>query len=143
MNVRVGLLKNLSSGKLMLLNCVIWEDSKIPWTARRLNSRKSVPNIHWKDSCWRWNSKTLATWCEGLTHWKRPWCWERLKAGGEGDNREWDGWMATRTWWAWVWVGSGSWWWIGETGVQQYNSSQRVQYDWMTELNQKRPNKHL
>ena len=59
--------------------------------------RKSVLNIHWKDSWWSWSSNTLATWCEELTHWKRPWCWERLKAGGEGDDRGWDGWMASRT----------------------------------------------
>ena len=49
-----------------------------------------------------WSSDTLATWCEEQTHWKRPWCWERLKAGGEGDNRGWDGWMASLTQWAWV-----------------------------------------
>ena len=54
---------------------------------------RSVLGIHWKDWCWCWNSNNLATWCEELTHWKRPWCWERLKAGDEGDDREWDGWM--------------------------------------------------
>ena len=54
--------------------------------------QQSVLNIHWEDWCWSWNSNTLATWCKELTHWKRPWCWERLKAGGEGDNRGWDGW---------------------------------------------------
>ena len=53
---------------------------------------------------------TLATWCKELIHWKRPWCWERLKAGGEGDDRGWDGWMASSTQWTWVWVNSGSWW---------------------------------
>ena len=60
---------------------------------------------------------TLATWCKELTHWKRPWCWERLKAGGEGDDRGWDGWMASPTRWTWVWVKSGSWWWTGRPGV--------------------------
>ena len=66
---------------------------RVAWTARRSSqsSRKSVLNIHWKDCCWSWNSNTLATWCEKLTQWKRPWCWERLRAGGEGDNRRWDG----------------------------------------------------
>ena len=67
---------------------------RVPWTARRSNLlilKKSVLNIHWKDWCWSWNSNTLATWCEELTHWKRPWCWERSKAGGEGHNRGWDG----------------------------------------------------
>ena len=51
----------------------------------------SVLNIHWKDWCWNWSSNTLTTWCKESTHWKRPWCWERWKAGGEGDNRGWDG----------------------------------------------------
>ena len=65
---------------------------------------KSTLNIHWKDWCWSWTSNTLATWCKEPTHWKRPWCWERLRARGEGDNREWDGWMASPTQWTWVWV---------------------------------------
>ena len=61
--------------------------------------RKSVLNICWKNWCWSWNSKTLATWCKELTYWKRPWCWERLRAGGERDDRGWDGWMASPTQW--------------------------------------------
>ena len=63
---------------------------RVPWTARRLtsqSSRKSALNIHWKDWGWSWNSNTLATWCEELTPWKRPRCWARLMAGGEGDDR--------------------------------------------------------
>ena len=63
---------------------------RVPWTAKRSNQsilRKSVLNIHWKDWCWSWNSNTLATWCEELTHWKRQWCWERLKTGGDGDDK--------------------------------------------------------
>ena len=83
----------------MLLNCDVGEDS---WESLGLQGdptspswRKSVLNIHWKDWCWSWNSNTLAVWCEELTHLKRPWCWERLKAGGEGDDRGWDGWMAS------------------------------------------------
>ena len=66
---------------------------------------------------------------------KRPWCWERLRAGGEGDNRGWDGWMASLTQWTWVWVNSGSWWCIGRPGVLQSMGSQRVGHDWSTELN--------
>ena len=96
---------------------------------------KSVLNIHWKDWCWSWNSNTLSTWYEELTHWKRPWCWERLKAGGEGDDRGWDGWMASPTQWTWVWVNSGSWWWTGGPGVLQSMGSQGVGHDWATELN--------
>ena len=64
---------------------------RVPWTARRSNQsilKEISPGcVHWKDRCWSWNSNTLATWCKELTHWKRPWCWERLRAGGEGDDR--------------------------------------------------------
>ena len=66
-----------------------------------------VLGVPWKDWCWSWNSNTLATWCKELTYLKRPWCWERLRAGGEGDNRRWDGWMALPTQWTWVWVDPG------------------------------------
>ena len=95
----------------------------------------SVLGVHWKDLCWSWNSNTLATWCEELTHWKRPWCWEGLGAGGEGDDRGSDGWMASPTRWTWVWVNSGSWWWTGRPGVLRFMGSQRVRHDWATELN--------
>ena len=85
----------------MLLNCGVGEDS---WESLGLqgdptsqSQRKSVLNIHWKDWCWSWNSNTLSAWCEELTYWKRPWFWERLKAGEEGDDRGWDGWMASPT----------------------------------------------
>ena len=66
-----------------------------------------------KDWCWSWNSNTLATWCEELTHLKRLWCWERLKAGGERDDRGWDGWMAPPIQWTWTWANSGKWWGTG------------------------------
>ena len=62
-------------------------------------------------------------------------CWEGLGAGGEGDDRGWDGWMASRTRWTWVWVNSGSWWWTGRPGVLRFMGSQRVGHDWVTELN--------
>ena len=97
--------------------------------------RRSVLGVHWKDWCWSWNSNTLATWCEELTHWKRPWCWEGLGAGREGDNSGWDGWMASLTQWTWVWVNSGSWWWTGRPGMLQSMGSQRVGHNWATELN--------
>ena len=66
---------------------------------------------------------------------KRPWCWEWLKAGEEGDDRGWDGWMASLTQWTWVWVSSRSWWWIGKPGVPQSMGLQRGGHDWATELN--------
>ena len=73
-----------------------------------VHPKGSVLNIHWKDRCWSWSSKTLATWCKELTHLKRPWWWEWLKIGGEADGSGWDGWMASPSQWTWVWVGSGS-----------------------------------
>ena len=91
--------------------------------------------IHWKDWCWSWNSNTLASWQEELTHLKRLWFWERLKAGAEGDDRRWDGWMPSPTQWTWVRVNSGSWWWTGRHGMLQSMGSQRVEHDWATELN--------
>ena len=72
-----------------------------------------------------------------LTHWKRLWCWEGLGAVGEGDDRGWDGWMASRTRWTWVSVNSGRWWWTGRPGVLRFMGSQRVGHDWVTELNWK------
>ena len=66
---------------------------------------------------------------------KRPWCQERLRAGGEGDDRGWDGWTASPTWWTWVWVDTGSWWWTGRPGVLQFTGSQRVGHDWVMEQN--------
>ena len=71
---------------------VVWRRLlRVPWTARRSNQsilKRSILGVHWKDWCWSWNSNTLATSCEELTHWKRPWCWEGLRAGGEGDDRD-------------------------------------------------------
>ena len=66
---------------------------------------------------------------------KRPWCWERLRAGGKGDERGWGGWMASPTQWTWVWVDSGSWWWTGRPGVLRFMGLQRVRHNWVTELN--------
>ena len=96
------------------------------WCWRRL---LRVLGAHWRDWCWSWNSNTLATWCGELTHLKRPRCWERLRAGGEGDDRGWDGWLASLTQWTWVWVDSGSWWWTGRPGVLQFMGSQRIGHD--------------
>ena len=84
---------------------------------------------------WRCDSNPLGTSCEELIHWKRPWCWEGLGVGGEGDDRGWDSWMASLTRWMWVWVNSGSWWWTGRPGVLRFMGSQRVGHYWMTELN--------
>ena len=93
--------------------------------------------IHWKNWCWSWswNSNILATRWEELTHWKRPWCWERLKAGGKGDNRGWDGWIASLTQWTWVFEQ------VPGVGDRQGSLAccspwgHRVRHDWVTELN--------
>ena len=90
--------------------------------------------VFWTDWCWSWNSNTLAMWCEELSHWKRPWCWERLRAEGEGDDRGWDGWMASPTQWTWVWADSGSWWWIGRPGVLCAESDMTEQLNWTDEV---------
>ena len=100
---------------------------RVPSTARRSNQSilKEIW-VFWRDCCWNWNSDALATWCEEMTHWKRPWCWEKLRAGGEGDDRGWDGWMASLTQQTWVWVNSGSWWWTGKPGTLRFMGLQ----DW-------------
>ena len=123
----------------MCLNCGVREDS---WESLGLQGdttspscRKPVLNIHWKDWCWSRSSNTLATLCEQLTHLKRPRCWERLKVGGEGDDRGCNGWMASLTQWTWVWVSSGSCWWIGKPGMLLFIGSQRAGHDCATELN--------
>ena len=119
----------------MLLNCGVGEDS---WESLGLQGdptspfwRRSVLGVHWKDWYWNWNSSSLATSCEELTHLKRPWCWERLRAGGEGDNRGWDGWMASLTQWTRVRVNSRSWWWTGRPGMLQSMGLQRFGHDWV------------
>jgi len=99
---------------------------RVTWTTRRSNQsilKEISPRI------------SLATSCEELTHWKRLWCWEGLGAGGRGDNRGWDGWMASLTRWTWVWMNSGSWWWTGRPAVLRFMGSQRVRHDRATELN--------
>ena len=105
---------------------------------------KEIQPVHPKgNQSWVFNGRTdaeaetniLATWCEELTHLKRPWCWERLKVGGEGDGRRWNGWMASSTQWTWVWVNSVSSWWTGKPEVLQSMELQRVRHNWATELN--------
>ena len=139
MDVRVGLWRRLSAEELMPLNCGVGEDS---WESLGLQGdptspfwRRSALGFLWKEWCWSWNSRSLATSCEVLTHWKRLWCWEGLGAGEEGDNRGWDGWMALLTQWTWVWINSRSWWWTGRPGVLRFMGSQRVGHNWATELN--------
>ena len=85
----------------------------------------------------RLSPKTSATWHKKLTHWKRLWCWERLKAGGEESNGGWDGWMASPTQWTWVWALSRRWWRTGKPRMLQSMQSERVARDWATENSNK------
>ena len=112
---------------------------RVPWTIRRSNQsilKEINPEYSWKDWCWSLNSNILATWCEELIHWKRLWCWERLKAGSKGEDKGWDGWMASLTQWTWVWISSESWWWTGKPGMLQFMESESQTWlsGW-TELN--------
>ena len=111
---------------------------RVPWTAKRIQPVHSKGNQSWifigRTDAEAETPILLATWCEELTHLKRPWCWERLKAGGEGDNRGWDGWMASPIQWTWVWVSSANWWWTERPGTLESMGLQRVPQDWMTEL---------
>ena len=103
---------------------------RVPWTARR-----SVLGVNWKDWCWSWNSNTLATWCKDLTHLKRLWCWERLRARGGGDYRGWDVWMVSPVQWTWVYINSRSLRGTGRPGVLWFMGLQWAGHDWATELN--------
>ena len=101
---------------------------------------KEIKAVHPKGfQSWIFTGRTdadaVATWCEELTHLKRPWCWERLKAGGEGGDRGWDGWMTSQTQWMWVWASSGSWCRTGKPGVLQSMGLWRLKHNWATELN--------
>ena len=111
---------------------------RVPWTAKRSNQsilKEISPGISLEGMMLKLKLQFLATSCEELTRWKRLWCWEGLGAGGEGDDGGWDGWMASLTWWTWVWVNSGTWWWIGSPGVLWFMGLQRIGHDWATELN--------
>ena len=108
-----------------------------------LDCREIQPVHSKRDQSWvffgRNNAKveTPIFWPPHVKSWRigKDWCWEGLEAGGEGDDRGWDGWMASPTWWTWVWVNSVSWWWTEGPGVLWFMGSQRVGHDWATELN--------
>ena len=107
-----------------------------PLDCKRIQPVNPKGNESWifiGKKCSSWSYNNLATWCKELTHCKRPGCWERLKAA-EGDDREWDGWMASPTWWRLVWVSSRNWWWTRKPRVLQSMGLQRVRHDWAIEM---------
>ena len=138
------------------MDLLICEESWVPknwcfWTVvleKTLESPldcKEAQQVHPKgDQSWVFIGRTDAKaetpilWPPDAKSWligKRPQCWDGLGAGGEGDDRGWDGWMASLTPWTWVWVNSGSWWWTGRPGVLWFMGSPRVGHDWVTGLN--------
>ena len=131
----------------MLLNCDVGEDSweslgqqgnqTSPFSKRSNQSvlKEISPDYSLEGRKLKLKLPYFVHWCKELTHWKRPWCWERLKTGGEGDDRRWNDWMTSLTQWTCVWVNSRSWWWTGRPGMLQSMGSQRVRHDWETELN--------
>ena len=155
----MGLFLNSQFYFIDLYFCLLWEldykESSVLknwcfWTVvlkktlESLLDGKEIQSVHAKgNQSWIFIGRTDAEtetpilWPPDAKNWliRRPWCWERLKVGGEGDDRGWDGWIASLTWWKWVWASSGSWWWTGRPGVLLSIGSQRVGHNRATELN--------
>ena len=138
MDVRVGLWRKLSIEELMLWTVVLEKTLESPLDCKEIQPVHSEGDEPW-DFFGRTDAKaeTLVLWPPYAKSWltEKDWCWEGLGAGGEGDDRGWDGWMASLTRWTWVWVNCGSWWWTGRPGMLRFMGSQRVSHDWATELN--------
>ena len=111
---------------------------RVPWTARRSNQSilKGISSgCSLEGPMLRLKLQYFGHLMQRADSLEKTWCWERLRAGGEGDDKGWDGWMASLTWWTWVWVDSGSWWWTGRPGMLRFMGLQRAGHDWATELN--------
>ena len=111
---------------------------RAPWTARRSNQsilKEISPDYSLGGLMWKLKVQYFGHLMQRADSFERPSTWEKLKAGGEGDDRGWDGWMALPTQMTWVWVNSGSWWMTGSPGMLLSMGSQRARHDWATELN--------
>ena len=111
---------------------------RVPWTARKSNQstlKEISPGCSLEGLMLKLKLQYFSHLMGRVDSLEKTWCWEGLGVGGEGDNKGWDGWMASPTQWTWIWVNSGSWWWTGRPGVLQFMGSQRVRHDWVTELN--------
>ena len=119
---------------------------RVPWTARRSNQsilKEISPGWSLEGRMLKLKLHYFGHLMQSPDSLKRPWCWERLKAGGEGYDRGWDAWMASPTQWTWVWVDSGIWWWTGRPDVLRFMGLQRLGHDWATELNWLRTSRNL
>ena len=133
---------NPNTQKVLKQNCLsikwnIIQVIRVPWTARRSNQsivKEISPRYSFEVLILKLRLQYFGPWHKELTLWKKPWCWERLKAGGERDDRRWDGWMASLTQWTLVLASSRRWWRTGTPGALQSMGLQRVRHDWATEL---------
>ena len=135
--MRVGLWRKLSTENWCFWTMVLEKTLESPLDSKEIQPVHPKGDKSWVfigRTCWSWNSNTLASSCKELTLWKIPWCWEGLGAGGEGDDRGWDSWMASPTRWTWVWVNSGSWWWTGRPGMLRFKESDTIEWLNWTEL---------
>ena len=111
---------------------------RVPWTDRRSNQsilKEISPGCSLERMMLKLKLQYFGLLMKELIHWKRHWCWEELGQEEKGDDRGWDGWMASQTWWTWICVNSGGWWWTGRPGVLWSMGLWRVWHDWATELN--------
>ena len=116
----------------------LWRLLRVPWTVRRSNPsilKEVSPEYSLERLMVKLKLQYFGHLMERTDSFAKPWCWERLKVGGDGDDRGCDGWMASMAQWTWIWVSSGSWWWTGKPGVLESIRSQRVGHGWATELN--------
>ena len=138
MDVRVGL-KKAERQRIDAFELWCWRRLlRVLWTAKRSNQsilKEISPGCSLGELMLKLKLQYFGYLMWRADSFKRLWCWERLRAAGEGDDRGWDGWMASPTRWTWVWVDSGSWWWTGRPGVLWFMGLQRVGHDWATELN--------
>ena len=111
---------------------------RVPWTARRSNQsilKEISPGCSVERLMLKLKLQSFGHLMWRANLFERPWCWERLRAGGEGDDRGWDGWMASLTQWTWVWVDTSSWWWTWRAGMLWFMGLQKAGHGWVTEPN--------
>ena len=109
---------------------------RVPWASQKSNQSilKEISQEYWlKNWCLKMKLWYFCHMMQRADSFENTWCWERLKAGGEGEDRGWNGWMASLTQWTWVWVNSGSWWWTGRCGLLRSMGLQRIGHDWASE----------